>query len=61
MEEKIAQEGMWLTQIVVEDSNRIFRKRIKGVDLSNWHEVTDEWKEQWEKSKLNPDEELAES
>lgn len=47
----VAGEGMWLTQ-VTEVTERIFAKSVtlgKYDSPDNWREVTDEWKEEWER------------
>lgn len=43
-----AQEGMWLTQSSIKDETlRIFSKKVYN-PTSEWKEVTDEFKVQWE-------------
>lgn len=59
MKERIAQQGMWLTQATLEDeASRIFAKKIAGYgDIDNlFAEWTDEQKATWEEEH-NVDEE----
>jgi len=51
MKERIATEGMWLTQAILSNENeRLFVKKVCGFgDLNTLYtEWTDEHKEQWE-------------
>lgn len=51
MNEKIAQEGYWLTQSnLIDEYDRIFNKKIAGFGNLNsmFEEWTDEQKTQWE-------------
>lgn len=43
-----AQEGMWLTQSSIKDETlRVFSKKVYN-PTSEWEEVTEEYKTQWE-------------
>ena len=50
-----AQEGMWLTQSSLKDETlRVFSKKVYN-PTSEWEEVTDEYKIQWEAEHANPE------
>ena len=50
-----AQEGMWLTQSSLKDETlRVFSKTVYN-PTSEWEEVTDDYKKQWEAEHANPE------
>lgn len=57
MNELNAKDGMWLTQIECEESQRAFLKHIKGVRATYeyWRDATNEEKEQWEQEHPAPE------
>lgn len=57
MNELIAREGFWLTQIECQDEERVFLKMVTGVHATYdyWQEWSDEQVEQWQEEHPAPE------